>query len=304
MYKRQTLASKRETYRTLRVCINKNRSAPVPAEGMRQIDRDCRFSDAAFLTISTSLTNTVAGNSYSWKVDNLPQNTINASFSNLCGGPHTYEVFVNSQSCGTENFGISQLSPISLSTSVTNVTCTQSGSATVNITGGGASALNDYCLSSAQQSTISTINYVGLIGDNNSISNNTSSICNLYSDFTSQFADVTPGNSYTLDLDLGSCVSSSYYDIANIFVDWNIDGDFNDVNENIATIPPTLSPSSHPINFTVPANAVPGQSRMRIVMQNFTGQTSFNQANSCDYNTAWHGETEDYTIVVLSLIHI
>ena len=90
----------------------------------------------------------MSNNTYSWKVDNLPQNTISYSFSNLCGGSHTYEVFANSQSCGTENFGISQLAQMNLSTSVTNATCTQSGSATVNITGVGASALNNYCLSS------------------------------------------------------------------------------------------------------------------------------------------------------------
>jgi hypothetical protein len=257
----------------------------------------CPSPNQCNVSTSISLTNTVAINSYSWKVDNLPQNTISYSFSNLCGGSHTYEILANSQSCGTENFGISQLAPINLSTSVTNVTCNQSGSATVNITGGGASALNNYCLSSPQQSIISTITNVSLIGDNNSITNNTSGICNLYSDFTAQLADVTPGNSYTLDLDLGSCISSFYIDIANIFVDWNIDGDFNDVNENIATIPPTQSPSIHTINFTVPANAVPGQSRMRIVMQNYSSQTS-NQAGPCSNNTAVFGETEDYTILV------
>ena len=31
------------------------------------------------------------------KVDNLQQNTISYSFSNLCGGAHTYEIFANSQ---------------------------------------------------------------------------------------------------------------------------------------------------------------------------------------------------------------
>ena len=88
---------------------------------------DCNVS------LSISITNTIANNTYTWKVDNLPQNTISYSFSNLCGGSHTYEIFANSQSCGTENFGISQLAQMNLSTSVTNATCTQSGSATVNI---------------------------------------------------------------------------------------------------------------------------------------------------------------------------
>ena len=41
---------------------------------------------------------------------------------------------------------------------------------------------------------------------NNSITNNTLlDSCNKYSDFTAQSADVTPGNNYTLNLDLGTC---------------------------------------------------------------------------------------------------
>jgi len=188
---------------------------------------------------------------------------------------------------------------MNLSSTVTNATCTQSGSATVNITGVGASALNNYCLSFPAYTDYSTINNVSLVGDNNSITNNTSSICNLYSDFTLQSADVTPGNSYNIDLDLGTCHTGGFAleDIANIYIDWNIDGDFDDINETIATIPPTQSPSSHTINFTVPANAIPGQSRMRIVMQNYQYQPT-NQADDCSNNTAWFGETEDYTIVI------
>ena len=52
-----------------------------------------------------------------------------------------------------------------------------------------------------------------------------------------------------------------------------------------------------PIPITVPIGAIPGQSRMRIVAQNYTSQSS-NQALACDYQSAWWGETEDYTIVV------
>ena len=249
--------------------------------------------------ISMNLTDPITPNIYTYSIDALSQLPVINPFLNLCGGSHTYEVFVNGQSCGTENFGISQLAPMNLSTTVTNATCTQSGSATVNITGVGASALNNYCLSFPTYTDYSTINNVSLVGDNNSITNNTSSICNLYSDFTLQSADVTPGNSYNIDLDLGTCHTGGFAleDIANIYIDWNIDGDFDDLNETITTIPPTQSPSSHTINFTVPANAIPGQSRMRIVMQNYQYQPT-NQADACSNNIAWFGETEDYTIVV------
>ncbi|MAR39627.1 MAG: hypothetical protein CMD22_02910 [Flavobacteriales bacterium] len=251
------------------------------------------------VSLSLNLTGGIVPTNYSYSVDGLSSVTANQNFTNMCGGSHTYEVFADGQSCGIENFGISQFAPMNLSSTVTNATCTQSGSATVQITGVGASALNNYCISIPQYSDYSTIENVSLIGDSLSISNNTANVCNLYSDFTSIAANVTPGNSYTLDLNLGTCHINSFalVDIANVFVDWNIDGDFDDANELIAQIPPTQSPSFHSLNFTVPANAIPGQTRMRIVLQNSQYQPN-NQANACDNNTAWFGETEDYTIQV------
>ena len=80
--------------------------------------------------------------------------------------------------------------------------------------------------------------------------------------------------------------------LAHVSIFASLDGDFDDANETVATILPTQSPSSHLINFTVPVNAIPGNSRMRIVMQNNQWQLQ-NQANACDYNIAWFGETED-----------
>ena len=86
-------------------------------------------------------------------------------------------------------------------------------------------------------------------------------------------------------------------DIANVYVDWNIDGDFNDFNEWVGQVNPTQSPSTHTISITVPVGAIPGQSRMRIVAQNNQYQPT-NQALPCDVNTSWFGSTEDYTLVV------
>lgn len=251
------------------------------------------------VSLSINLTGGIVPVNYSYSVDGLSSITANQTFTNMCGGSHTYEVFADGQSCGVENFGISQFAPLNLSTNVVNATCTQPGSANVQITGVGASSLNNYCVSIPQYSAYSTIDNVTLIGDSLSISNNTAPVCNLYSDFTSIVANVTPGSSYTLDLDIGTCHTAGFalVDIANVFVDWNIDGDFDDANELIAQIPPIQSPSFHSLNFTVPVTAIPGQSRMRIVLQNSDYQPS-NQANACDNNTAWFGETEDYTLLV------
>ena len=186
-----------------------------------------------------------------------------------------------------------------LSTSVINATCTQQGSSTVIITGVGLQQYSTIVASNPQYNTYTTIDNIVLVGDNTIISNNTSSICDTYQDYTVQSADVTPGNSYILNVDLGTCNASGFalIDIANVYVDWNIDGDFNDVNELIGQVNPTQSPSTHTIPITVPVGAIPGQSRMRIVAQNNQYQPT-NQALPCDDATAYFGSTEDYTILV------
>ena len=108
----------------------------------------------------------------------------------------------------------------------------------VNITGVGASALNNYCNSSPQYLDYSIIENVYLIGDSLTINNNTANICNLYSDFTSISANLTPGNTYSLSVNLGTChpLGFSFIDFANVYIDWNIDGDFDDINESVGLI--------------------------------------------------------------------
>ena len=226
--------------------------------------------------------------------------TLPVSINNQCGGLHTYEIFADGNTCGVETIGISQFAPMNLQANVTDQICSQPGSAEVLITGVGASALNTYCNSSPQFDSYSNIENVSIVGDNTSIYNSTVSQCNAYSDYTSFSADVTAGNSYTLNVNLGTCSSqgTAWTDLANVYVDWNIDGDFNDANELVAQINPVLSPSSHILTFTVPINATPGQCRMRIVSQNDDFQPT-NRAQACDDESSYFGETEDYTVNII-----
>ena len=249
--------------------------------------------------VTSSMQIAIPSISYTYQFDANSIVSLPNSLTNQCGGSHTYEIFANGISCGIENIGISQIAQMNLATSVTNATCTQQGSATVSITGVGASAISTYCASTLQYNSYTTIDNIVLVGDNTTISNNTSSICDTYQDYTAQSADVTPGSSYNLNVDLGTCHTDGFalIDIANVYVDWNIDGDFIDFNELIGQISPTQSPSTHTIPITVPAGAIPGQSRMRIVAQNNQYQP-INQALPCDVNTAWFGSTEDYTLVI------
>ena len=271
----------------------------LEAEPSFQFNPTQACPDTCNVEVAISMQIAITGVIYSSSFNTYPITPLPYVLDNQCGGSHTYEIFANGISCGIENIGISQFAQMNLATSVINATCTQQGSATVSITGVGASAISTYCTSNPQYNTYTTIDNIVLVGDNTTISNNTSSICDTYQDYTAQSADVTPGSSYNLNVDLGTCNASGFalIDIANVYVDWNIDGDFNDVNELIGQVNPTQSPSTHTIPITVPVGAIPGQSRMRIVAQNNQYQAT-NQALPCDDATAYFGSTEDYTILV------
>ena len=70
-----------------------------------------------------------------------------------------------------------------------------------------------------------------LIGDSDSISNNTTGACDTYEDYTAMSTELTIGQSYSMRVDLGWCTQNfNWDDAAKIFIDWNIDGDFDDIN--------------------------------------------------------------------------
>ncbi len=220
------------------------------------------------------------------------------TIQNQCGGTHTYTIVADGISCNSAIIGVSQFAPMNLQTITVDQTCNVMGSAEVVITGVGALGLDTYCSNSPQFNNYSIIENVVFTGDNTSISNNTQGVCGTYVDYTAQSVDVTPGSSYTVDIHLGTChPQQAWIDLANIFVDWNIDGDFDDVNELVGQINPIQSPSNHTITLNVPISAIPGQSRMRIVSQSTVSQST-NSAQSCDDQVAYFGETEDYTITV------
>jgi hypothetical protein len=164
-----------------------------------------------------------------------------------------------------------------------------------------------YCLSSPGNSNFSNIENVQLIGDNYNINNNTSNICDQYEDYTTTlFADLTEGQSYTIDIDLGVCNSgnvTNYPSGAKVFIDWNIDGDFTDLGEEVGNIPNGIAVSAS-LSITVPATGFYGPTRMRVVSQ-FQQAGSTSPITSCDVGTwtpsftqPWYGATEDYSIVL------
>ena len=113
-----------------------------------------------------------------------------------------------------------------------------------------------------------------------------------------------PAPNYTTNLAQGSAqrlivsaaagTGSNEYIFANVWIDYNADGDFNDGGEHIAS---TSLPSNgiryFAITFTVPDNAVPGPTRMRIR----TSVNHYDGEGPCDYLST--GEAEDYIVTII-----
>ena len=150
----------------------------------------------------------------------------------------------------------------------------------------------NYCASNATSTADSDIDAVVLNGDGSNINNTSPAGCTGYTDYTAVSpADVTPNNGYTVTVTYGTC-NGNYNRYGRVYFDWNQDGDFDDANESLAEQGPYGTTTAVPFNFTVPAGATAGNTRMRVVVSETSGLTS------C--GTYTYGETEDYTITVNS----
>jgi hypothetical protein len=156
-----------------------------------------------------------------------------------------------------------------------------------------------YCASNATNSADTEVNSVILAGNTVNISNNTAGICATYSDFTAlPAADLSNGSSYTVSVTAGSC-GGNFDKSARVFIDWNQDGDFDDADESIGYDGPVNGTSTFNFSFLVPASALSGSTRMRVVVQETSTPSSI---SSC--GTYAFGETEDYTISVENAVNM
>jgi hypothetical protein len=223
--------------------------------------------------------------------------------NNLCAGAYTITVNDSNSTCPslTINANISNTPSLPLvAISGQNISCLGNvdGSASISK----ISSLS-YCASAPGDNNYSNIELVRIIGDGDSIVNNTAGACDTYEDYTAQYTTLNPGQPYSVDVNLGSCnPTGGAIDSAGVFIDWNIDGDFTDPGEMIGVFGGIQSPTSNTISFIVP-NGYYGATRMRVVSQAQYGLSG--PVTSCDVGTLglvhpWYGATEDYTIVINS----
>jgi hypothetical protein len=117
-----------------------------------------------------------------------------------------------------------------------------------------------------------------------------SSTCSGYGDYTSFSTDVDAGSSYDLTIENGNVYST---DDLGVWIDWNIDGDFDDTGENVVCESGNSGQGTFSIN--VPIDAVSGNTIMRIRIK-YYGEDC---GSAC--GTATYGEVEDYSLTVHGL---
>ncbi len=179
-----------------------------------------------------------------------------------------------------------------------NITAAGGGATTLNIPVSGTSSLV-YCASNATSTADEEILNVSLGTLNNSSTCSTTapdpgSILNEYSNYTVSVAPPTllATQSYTLSVQIGTC-GGTYSNMTGVWIDFNQNGTF-DAGEQVYISPTyTSGPHTETATITIPANALAGNTRMRVVTVETTVATG---VIACGTYT-W-GETEDYTVTI------
>lgn len=111
-------------------------------------------------------------------------------------------------------------------------------------------------------------------------------------DFTSKVAYLKPGQTYTIEVWNGGYAYGSDY--VSVFFDWNQNCAFTDNGETYTVAQSGSTPGAYfKQDITVPANATPGTTRMRVRMMYATTVVACGSSS--------YGEVEDYTVVVQAL---
>ncbi|MGX1024954.1 fibronectin type III domain-containing protein [Psychroflexus sp. MBR-150] len=160
----------------------------------------------------------------------------------------------------------------------------------------------DYCTDGGPSSTFDTnVESVDLVGETATIAylgcqNVGNGVAGVEDLTASQSADVIAGNSYTVDVQFGTC-GGNYSSVGEAWIDFDSDGFFETI-ESIGTIAGIAPFTLQSFAVTVPSDAINGSSRMR-VMQWEGGVLPLDPCGSFTY-----GSVVDFEIVISGGIDI
>jgi hypothetical protein len=293
------------------------------ANGVRDTIRVCAGSPVNLTAINAQLpTPTKSFDTFTW-TSNDPNSGIgspikttngNHTFTPVIGG--NYQLYVNAIDTGstcsavdTIKFSV-QTNPFAGATkeliAVPNPVCIGNNVNHLFVMSNPTSVLpTGYCASAATSTSDEDIDSVsfGVIQNNTGCPSTlvgsqgtATGTADFYSDFTASTVpvpDVIAGNTYPFNLNMVSCSGNPFTNSAEVYVDWNRDGDFGDSGEEILVWNNINNANiNQSINITVPANATLGKTVMRISVRELAA-TAFSSCHNVANN--W-GETEDYVI--------
>lgn len=163
-------------------------------------------------------------------------------------------------------------------------------------------SLCPYCNSTAIYTDGSDIGYVSIAnlqnGSDTTARNNSTAI-KTYTNFTALPAtDLSRGSSHIMTIKQIYQTQAFVYSYVKVFIDFNQDNFFNSTDEVFDFGQTNSGPGGNVLNnvISIPMNALPGNTRMRIVMRQF-GTAVLSACGNYNY-----GETEDYTINITPYI--
>lgn len=241
-------------------------------------------------------------------------------FSGLAAGTYTVGVKDTTNTTATTSVTVAQPTVIALST-ISNNSSGATGSITLTVSGGTAPYTYHWSnnINTQNISSLATGTYTVTVTDSHGCTKTTSAIvyCNTGGLSTANewinYVKIgtiikTSGNnngyanytSLSTDAVLGSTVAclfrpgysgASLSENWRVYVDFNHDGDFGDAGERVVT---KVRTGNFAISFVVPATALTGPTRIRVMMRN----GAF--APLCGTYAA--GETEEYTLNILPVL--
>lgn len=163
------------------------------------------------------------------------------------------------------------------------------------------SFFNCYCNSNATQPGDTEIDAVAVGSLNNfsgcGVTGGGASVVGQYSDFSAMPApNLIQGIGNTFTLTVGTCGSFGYNNMSKVYIDYNQNGDFTDVGEEVYVSPAFVN-GAHVETFTltVPLTTLTGNTGMRVVTQETTNGSNINPCGTYGY-----GETEDYLVNIVA----
>jgi GEVED domain/Secretion system C-terminal sorting domain len=137
------------------------------------------------------------------------------------------------------------------------------------------------------------------MSDLNNSSPSVAPVAPAYSDFTAFTANVTAGQSYPISIGVASSLAggTSYAENqALAWIDFNQDGDFIDVGEQVF-VSTIGAVTAYTGNVTIPVGATLGVTRMRVRLHDTHDGTDYiNNFNDTPCGLASYGEVEDYSV--------